>query len=227
MTQFITGSPQARIETYRSHLIDCLDKAETGDSRANQQLLEMEGMTGRKTRLFYNKLGALPGLRYLEIGTWKGSSVCSVMCGNQADRLLCIDNWSQFGDVKQEFLDNFRKFRGSNLAEFLESDCFEVDPRTIGPFNVYLFDGDHSFDSHRLALEHFQPCMDDIFIFVVDDWNWEDVRAGTHAGIANSGLEIVFSREIRLTWDNSHTPLEEAHSGWWNGLFVAILRKSG
>jgi hypothetical protein len=38
-------------------------------------------------------------------------------------------------------------------------------------------------------------------------------------------LKVLYEREIRLTWDNSHTPHPEARDTWWNGIYVAILQK--
>jgi hypothetical protein len=162
--------------------------------------------------------------RYLEIGTWKGSSVCSAMYKNKA-KVVCIDNWSQFGGPKNEFLHNFTKFKGENDATFIEGDCFKLDISTLSKFNIYLYDGNHTAVSHYLALSHYYNCMDDIFIFIVDDWNWAYVRDGTKYSIKELNLKILYEKEIRLTFDESHTPEQLAKDTWWNGLYIAILQK--
>ena len=98
----------------KQHIENAFDKAEKGESKITDYILYMEGMTGKKTRHFYNNLLNRDDSRYLEIGTWKGSSVCSAMCGNKA-KVLCIDNWSEFywiGNPKQEFLINFNAYKG-------------------------------------------------------------------------------------------------------------------
>ena len=56
--------------------------------------------------------------QYLEIGTWKGSSVCAAMCNNI--RCLAIDNWCEFGGPKEDFLINFNNFKGENNAIVIE-----------------------------------------------------------------------------------------------------------
>jgi len=56
----------------------------------------------------------------------------------------------------------------------------------------------------------------------VDDWNTQHIREGTMNSIQNLNLKVLYERETRLTWDNSHTPLPET---WWNGIYVAILQK--
>jgi len=209
---------------YRDQIEKSFKNAEAGVSKITDDIKNMDGMSGIKTRHFYNNLLDMKDARYLEIGTWKGSSVCSAMCGNNA-KILCIDNWSEFGGPKDEFLKNFDKFKGDNEAEFIESDCFDVDVSKLSKFNVYLYDGNHSYDSHYKALKHFYECLDDEFIFIVDDWNWSDVRNGTKYCIQMLDLDIVYEREIRMTWDNSHTPLHIAREHWWNGIYVAIIKK--
>lgn len=31
----------------------------------------------------------------------------------------------------------------------------------------------------KVIIKHYYHCLDDVFIFIVDDWNWKDVRDGT------------------------------------------------
>jgi hypothetical protein len=38
-------------------------------------------------------------------------------------------------------------------------------------------------------------------------------------------LKVFYEKEIRLTCDNSHTPLLQARDTWWNGIYFAILQK--
>ena len=144
-------------------------------------------------------------IRYLEIGTWKGSSVCSAMYGNHAS-VTCIDNWSQFNGPKDVFLENLNKYKGDNHVTYIENDCFAIDVSTLPLHNVFMYDGEHSKESHYKALQYYYKCLDDTFIYIVDDWNWQDVRDGTLTSIADLGLKTLYEKEIRLTYDNSVTP---------------------
>ncbi len=213
------------LHKYKRQIDHAFAAAERGESKITDEILNMDGMTGRKTRHFYNQLLNMEDARYLEIGTWKGSSSCSAMCGNRA-KVLCIDNWSQFGGPKAEFLQNFEKYKGQNDATFIESDCFAVDTTKLPMFNVYMYDGDHSHDSHYRALTHYFKNLDDVFIFIVDDWNWSDVRNGTYEAIEKLDLSILYKKEIRLTQDDTHTPQPLGRDTWWNGIFVAMLVKN-
>lgn len=212
------------LEIYKNLVENAFSNAEKNISKITNDIISMEGMSGTKTRHFYNNLLNYEDARYLEIGTWKGSSVCSGMCDNKAT-VVCIDNWSEFGGPKNEFLINFEKYKGNNNAIFIESDCYNVDVSKLPKFNIYMYDGCHTKDSHYKALLHYYDCLDDIFIFIVDDWNWIDVRDGTMNSIKNLNLKILYEKEIRLTWDNSVTPQPELYMNWWNGIYIAILQK--
>ena len=139
--------------------------------------------------------------------------------------VLAIDNWSEFAGPRDEFLVNFEKYKGSNNASFLEADCFSTEISSLPKFNMYLYDGDHKQESHRKALTHYINALDPIFIYVVDDWNWNCVRSGTFDAYRELNLKPLFEKEIRLTWDDTHTPQPLAMETWHNGIYVAILQK--
>lgn len=209
----------------KQHIETSFENAERGVSKVTSGILNMEGMSGKKTRHFYNNLLNREDSRYLEIGTWKGSSVCSAMCGNKA-KVVCIDNWSEFGGPKTEFLVNFNTYKGDNDARFIEQDCYKVDISQFSKFNIYMYDGNHTQDSHYKALVHYYDCLDDMFVFIVDDWNWKAVRDGTYESFKKMNLTILYEREIRTTYDNTH-PIwgSKKQREWHNGIYVAILQK--
>lgn len=223
------------MKTYINHLENCFKKAENLTSQINEDIINMEGMTGTKTRHLYNNLLSIEDARYLEVGTWKGSSLCSAMFNNKA-KVVCIDNWSQnfynqTDNPKDQFINNFEKFKGKNDAIYIDSDCFALDINTLDTkFNIYLYDGDHSIESQYKALEYYMPVLDDVFIFIVDDWNWDGVRYGTEKAIKDLDLEVLYKKEIILTSNNKHTHeiengYEIALNTWWNGIVTYIFKK--
>lgn len=199
-----------------------LQNAEVGSSKLTDELLGLEGFSGTKTRHFYNNLLDRDDARYLEIGTWKGSTACAAMYKNKADVIL-IDNWSDFNGPREECLRNVERFRGENNVVFIEQDSWSVDVSRIPKRNIYLYDGDHDEQSHYKALIHFYECLDDTFMFIVDDWNWDRVRKGTRDAIRDLDLLILEDHEIRLSWDGSYT---EQKDGWWNGIYACVLSKN-
>jgi hypothetical protein len=224
-------------QIYIDHINKCFELAEKGKSKIDTYIKtwtdHTEGMTGLKTRHFYNNLLSFDDSRYLEIGTYAGSSACSALCGNKAVATI-IDNFSYIDNdgnlmphIKEQFLKNFTKYKGDNQANFIEADCFSLNVNELGKYNIYLYDGDHSRDAHHDALKHFLPVLDDTFIFIVDDWNWADVRSGTFSAIENLNLTIDAKWEIKLTDNDMHTPdTETARATWHNGIFVSVLTKS-
>jgi len=202
----------------KNHVESALREAKVGRSRITQEIVSMEGMTGTKTRHFYNNLLTLKDARYLEIGTWKGSSVCSAIYGNNAN-IICIDNFCTFGGPKLDFLNNLSKFKGNNEVKFIESDCFKVDVASLPKFNIYLFDGEHTYEDQYNALAYYYNCLDDIFIYIADDWNYETVRKGTQDAITNLKLNVLYEKEI-------FTEYNGVNDGWWNGMGIMILKKS-
>jgi len=212
------------LEHYKNHINNSFNLSNKNKSKINNDIIRMEGMTRTKTRHFYNNLLDFQDARYLEIGSYKGSSVCSAMYQNNAT-VLCIDNWSEFGGPKDEFLFNFNKYKGNNNANFIENDCFKIEPYTLPKFNIFMYYGNHTYDSHYKALFHFYDCLDDTFIYIVDDWNWKHVRDSTNDSIQKLNLNVLYIKEIILTNDDSITPEPELSNNWWNGICIFILKK--
>lgn len=213
------------IEDYKRHILQAFIDANARKSKCSPEILGMDGMTGKKTRHLYNNLGNMPDARYLEVGVYTGSSLCSIIYGNSLQYAYGIDNWSQFDGPKQAFLDNIETFKGSTPVSFLESDFLLVDPKTLPKFNIYLFDGGHEYKDHYNALTQFVDCLDDIFIFIVDDWNWYTVRSATIAALQNCGYTILYYIEMKTTSDNSHPEGEKCTEEYWNGVCVFLLQK--
>jgi hypothetical protein len=210
------------------HLHASFIKAENEESKITQDILDIEGMSGAMTRHFYNNLLSMNDVRYLEIGTWKGSSTCAAIYENDAT-VVCIDNWTEFQEgeqVRKEFLENLEKFKGKNKIQFLEADCFSMNPKFLPKCNMYLYDGRHNVEDHYMALSHFYEVMDDEFIYICDDWDWAAVREGTWNAIRDLNLEVVTFVERSLKEGDTWKPTGYARGTWWNGIWAAVLRKS-
>ena len=63
--------------------------------KISNDILKMEGLSGRKYRSLINSLvDKVKNPSYLEIGSWLGSTACSAIFKNNL-KITCIDNWSQ------------------------------------------------------------------------------------------------------------------------------------
>ena len=195
--------------------------------KLSPEILAIQGMSGKKYRYFINNLiERLQSPRYLEVGSWLGSTLCAAIYKNNVTA-VAIDNWSQFAGPVADF---FRNLGNScsleNRVSVLSKDFRYVDFKSLGTFNVYLFDGPHEYQDQYDGLLMALPALDNRFIFIVDDWNWRRVREGTYACIADLGLTIVTSIEVRSTSEEDGNPsVAFQDSDWHNGYFISILQK--
>jgi hypothetical protein len=206
-----------------SSLVDkALTSAENNDHKLNDLILNMEGMSGKHYRKFINNLiGMIDNPRYLEIGSLKGSTACSAMFQNKT-KVQCIDNWHW--NWKLEFEKNTSKVVNDDVDfNFLQSDFRSVDYSTIGKFNVYMYDGPHSARDQYDGIVNVQSALDDYFILIVDDWNWDDVKNGTMNAI--KFLDLKIESQIEVITHNYSGENGNENSLWHNGYYIATLKK--
>lgn len=216
-------------------------------SKLPNAILTMEGMSGLKYRHFLNRLFELLGVHqvtnYLEIGSWKGSTLCSSIYGNNVNA-LAIDNFSEFGDVafkdgpkplahtsREVFGDNFNKTahwspRSNLIANMMDADCFTVNPAQI-PFkaDVYFYDGEHSYASQYRAFTHFDTALANQCVIMVDDYEAvlpNPPREATQAAFKDLGYKVV------KDWHNKEGDggVADGRRYWWNGVYVALINKT-
>ncbi len=219
---------------YKNHMSDLAPKVQAALDLAvltpeipGGGFYDIEGMSGKRYRYFINNLVRSVGNpRYLEVGSWRGSTLCSAIHGNTLTA-VAIDNWSEFGGPKNAFQRNVETFASpQSKVFFIESDFRKVDFKQFDQkFNIYLFDGPHEAQDQFDGLARALAALEDEFVFIVDDWNWERVRAGTFSAIRKCNLGVTFASEIRTTMDNTHPVVGGKESDWHNGYFIAVLTK--
>jgi hypothetical protein len=194
----------------------------------------MEGMSGKKYRYLINNLVQnTPDARYLEIGSWKGSTVASAVWGNDC-RALCIDNWSEFlwgaskESVRGQFEQNLKAASGDTAkSSFIDRDFRQVDYSDIGRYNIYMFDGPHGEQDQYDGVVIAQSALDDTYYLIVDDYNNEPVREGTARALKELDATVVAAIEIITRTDGEHPKLSHQFSDWHNGYFIALVKKAG
>lgn len=189
-----------------------IEKAEREESKLDEICFKIGGYTSPKIRHLLNNLGEILDSKssYLEIGSHRGSTFVAALFGNNF-KATSIDNWQEFnedGTVREEFMNNIKRF--VERVTFIEQDCFTTSlPKD--EYDMYLYDGPHSYEQQKDGITYFLPFMKDEFILCIDDYGWPQVEKGTQDGIAECGLTKLF--EIKLT------------DGYHNGFYVALLKK--
>lgn len=195
-------------------------RATAGESRLDAQALSLEGLSSAAVRHLLNNLCAPADVRYLEVGTYKGSTLVAASCGNPG-LFTAVDDFSEFGHMgpRETFEAVRAEFARRCRFTFHEADCWSTALRRRLPraVNVYFYDGPHRYEDQYRAFTHFDPVFAETFIAVVDDWNTKTVRDATRQAFADLRYRTLHERELfTKRW---------LHDLWWNGLLVAVVRK--
>jgi len=206
----------------KEHIINALRKAENGESKLSFEALSVPGFTSIRIRNFLNNICDLPDLRYLEIGMHQGATLVAAMYKNHG-LFIGIDNFSEFNEEKTTKLSLMNHLQQLNLTPIIvDNDCWSIETVALCPFkiNVFFYDGPHDYDSQRNALNVYYHHLAKEFIYIVDDWNWENTSKGTRDSIKETQLDILYAKEI-------FTPKKAngCNDDWWNGLAIYLLRK--
>ena len=219
MTQIIkTGDwsvPQAQI------LDRALSAAQENNHKLPFEILGMAGMSGQKYRMLINRLiEYTPDARYLEIGSWRGSTACSAAYDNKV-KVTCIDSWNEEESIMADFLSNVKRFMTEGVTfHYDHSDFYKVDYNNIGKYNVYMFDGPHGKTDQYEGIKLVQAALDNTFTLIVDDYNAPQVKEGTEQAIHDLKLNVLASVTIQ-TNSNPYTKVTD----WHNGYYIAVIKK--
>ncbi len=206
------------------HLLDAHNDFEDAT-----HLVDVEGLSSPRVCNLLNQMVA--GLHddeyYLEIGTWKGLTLCSAAYNNEDAKIVACDKFKFYGPytgfgflAKRALNKNVSRYAHTSAdITFYHMTSRDLFDRGLVPdgVKVYFYDGDHSFEGTRHGVTAAAPHLCDESYVLMDDWNDPDIRRATREGIEEAGLTIAWERE--LEGENGDP------SGWWNGLGVFILVK--
>ncbi len=206
-------------------VIESLAKANRGESKLSEEVMALPGFSSSKIRHFLNNLCSYPKTKYFEIGCWKGSTLVAALFKNESliEDAIAMDNWSELGGPKGEFLSNIQLLAPQNALRFFEADCFAVNKRDIfnHPINIYFYDGAHTHKDQELAFTYYDDIFDDVFIAIVDDWNLDAPRVGTNFAFRKLGYKVLFEVSIDTERHGNGNP-----DTWWDGFYIAVVKKT-
>jgi predicted O-methyltransferase YrrM len=153
------------------------------------------------------------GESYVEVGTYRGTSLIAAMQGNDGD-FVALDNWSM-GDGSREQLEaNLARFGLSGRPELLEGDAFEtlrsgaLESRTVG---VYYYDNGHEYEQQLDGMRLIEPYLASPALVIVDDTDWERVERA---------VDDYLGQQPRATEIYKVDGKDRGHPEWWEGMRV-------
>lgn len=196
-----------------AHVTHSILQAEAHNSKLSPEILNMYGQSSPKIRHLLNNIGEFPDINYLEIGLGQGSTFVSSLYKNSFNSAYAVEI-----ELQPQFKEMCNRFQITNYKLF-QSDCFTLDLSLFNnKINVYLYDGDHSYGAQYNAIKYYYPILDDTFVLLVDDFDWTDTNKPTYQVIKDLDLKVIYEQHFHSTGLNDATT-------WWNGFYVAILKK--
>jgi protein O-GlcNAc transferase len=154
------------------------------------------------------------GESYVEIGTFRGTSLISALRSNDGVDAVAIDDFS-FSEASREQLEaNLARFGLAGRATILEGDFHEVlrgealAGRHVG---VYYYDAGHSYEDQLDGLRLIEPYLADEALLIVDDSDWERVERADRDYLASQPRAQLL---VDIPGKDKGFP------HWWEGVHV-------
>jgi hypothetical protein len=149
---------------------------------------------------------------FLNVGVWHGFTLLAGMMQNPDKRCIGVDNFSEYGGPREDFLNRFNLYRGPN-HHFYEMDYVKYFSKIHkGRIGVYFYDGEHSYNNQLKGMLLAEPYFSDNCVILVDDTNWIQPKQATRYFINNS------RHKYHVLLDR--TTAGNGHPSWWNGVIV-------
>jgi predicted O-methyltransferase YrrM len=156
-----------------------------------------------------------PGESYVEVGTYRGTSLIAALLDNDVDA-VALDNWSM-GDAGREQLEqNLSRYGVS--ATILDGDAFEtlrsgrLDPFAVG---AYYYDNGHDYEQQLDGMRLIESRLTSPALVIVDDTDWERVERA---------VDDYLAQQPRATEIFKVDGKDRSHPEWWEGMRVLAFR---
>ncbi|MBS2037238.1 glycosyltransferase [bacterium] len=159
-------------------------------------------------------------LVYVNVGVWHGFSFLASILDNGAKRCVGVDNFSQFGGPRAQFLQRFERLRGDR-HEFYEMDYQDYFAhKHTGQLGAYFYDGHHAYEHQLRGLQVAEPHFAPGCIVLVDDTNWDEPRQASLDFVKNSSRRYELIFDMRTALNSNPTWWNGFHPTWWNGVMI-------
>ncbi len=149
---------------------------------------------------------------FVNVGVWFGFTFLAGLLDNPDKRCIGVDNFSQFGGPRSEFLKRFEDLRSDNHT-FHDMDYVEYFSTVHqDPIGFYIYDGGHEYEDQLKGLQLAEPFFSKNCVVLVDDTNWPEPRNASLDFISQSSNQYSILLDV-TTHGNCHPTV-------WNGLLV-------
>jgi predicted O-methyltransferase YrrM len=150
------------------------------DDRFQQVLDQVPGLA-RANNLALLNLAAShlgPAESYVEVGTYRGTSLIAAMLDNEGKDFVAIDDFSMRDASRSQLEQNLARFDRAG-AEIVEGDAFTIlrgDALAGRSVGVYYYDAAHTYEQQLDGLRLAEPHLADEALLIVDDTDWDFVQ---------------------------------------------------
>ena len=150
---------------------------------------------------------------YLNIGVWNGLTYFAGLINTNC-RAIGVDNFSQFGGPKENFLNHYNKYKRKD-SEFFDIDYVEYFKTHKVKIDFYFYDGHHSYDNQYKAIIEAAPFLEKGSLVLIDDTNGEAPKNAT----LNALKDLKLDYDIWVDFTTAHN----CHPTYWNGLLLCQI----
>lgn len=205
------------------HIANAIEAAKRGISGLPASVLAIKGFSTPKIRqLIFNLLASEKPVNYLEVGAYIGGTACAAISQENVTAMIFEDGSQPFGaeNVLGQLNANLISAKmGAHSGYTLVPDDFFQYESLRGNIDVFFYDGEHSMEKQQGALLGVVNHLADYSIFLVDDYDWPDVREGTERGLE----QISEQFEVVGRWELSDKRPDGPN--WHNGFAVFLLHR--
>ena len=209
-------------------ILESINASACGVSNFDESTFDISGLSSNRVRHLLNSLCSNEGIKYLEIGSYLGSTFCAAIEGNELEA-YAVDNWATDNlqpaenetEIErasyQDFRENAKRYKGDSKVRIINADCKNLVPEDLNSkVNLVFYDGDHSYDGQLESLQTIKDLVEDTFILILDDANF--------AGVVESAEQFVRQNNFSILFEQKLLNAIESDRMWWNGLHILILQ---
>jgi predicted O-methyltransferase YrrM len=152
------------------------------------------------------------GESYVEVGTYRGTSLVGALLGNDGVDAVALDNWSMGDGSSEQLEQNLARY--GLRATILDGDAFEtlrsgaLASRTVG---VYYYDNGHEYEQQLDGMRLVERYLASPALVIVDDTDWERVERA---------VDDYLAQQPRATEIYRVDGKDRGHPEWWEGMRV-------